>query len=62
MTATDPDAWYEIRHGQYFCKKDNRPLIGQTMKEAFVLDAPSESTFYSCEVCGRNVFLSPSPR
>lgn len=62
MTANDPESWYEMRNGQYFCKVCNKPLTGQTMKEAFVIDAPSEGTYYFCESCGRNIILPPSPR
>jgi hypothetical protein len=53
--------WYEIRDGEYFCKECDRPLIGVTVKEAFVLDAPSVAAHYHCDGCKKSVIL-PSPR
>lgn len=55
------ELWYEVRDGQYFCKACNRPLTGVTVKDAFVLNAPSVATHYSCDGCHKNVML-PSPR
>jgi|SRR5579871_842909 len=53
MTGNDAEVWYELRDGQPFCTKCNRALIGLTMKEAGVLDAPVEGAHWHCESCGR---------
>jgi hypothetical protein len=54
------EMWYEIRDGQYFCKACNRSLVGVMMKEAFVLDAPTEGVQYHCEGCHKAIIvLSP---
>ena len=62
MTANETEAWYEVRDGQYFCKNCNQLLIGQTVKEAFVLNAPTEGASYHCGRCNRSVILMASPR
>jgi RNase P subunit RPR2 len=57
MATDSAELWYEIRDGQPFCKKCNQPLVGQTMKEAFILDAPTEGVMYHCDGCKQNVIL-----
>jgi hypothetical protein len=54
----DAEPWYEIRDGEYFCKKDNCPITARTK---IALDARSEATCYYCVSCGRGVVLD-SPR
>jgi hypothetical protein len=54
------DVWYEIRDGQYFCKACDLPLVGVTVKEAFVLNAPTVAAHYHCDGCKRSAIL-PSP-
>jgi RNase P subunit RPR2 len=61
MTVNDAGLWYEIRDGQPFCKNCDRPLVGVTVREVGVLDAPVEGIHYHCDGCGKNVIL-PSPR
>ena len=53
MKENETEIWYELRDGKYFCKKCNQPLIAQTVKEAFVLDAPTEGVSYHCQKCNR---------
>jgi hypothetical protein len=62
MKINETESWYEVRDGQYFCKDCNEPLVGQTMREAFVLDAPVIASYHHCSKCLKNVMLPPSPR
>ena len=58
--ANDAELWFESREGKYFCKQCDQALVGVTMREAAVLDAPVEGAHYHCERSDKNVVL-PSP-
>ena len=61
MKANEAEAWYEIRDGEYYCKECEQLLVGQTVKEAFVLDAPTEGAYYRCDKCQRSEILPVLP-